>query len=364
MNLTFNSILNILSEKIEVKEAFLKILGIETSCDETSASVVVDGKDILSNIVATQFEFHEEYAGVVPEIASRRHNEVINYVIEKAFKEAGLTFKDIDAVAVAYYPGLIGSLLVGVIVSKTISYSLGIPLIGINHIEAHLYSVHFNNRPEYPIIGLIISGGHTLLVTAKGIGHYEIKGSTLDDAIGEAFDKVSKHLGLGYPGGPAIEKEALKGSEEAFNFPCVTLNTGYDRYNFSYSGLKNAVINQRDRFLNHGYENITPNIAASFQKAATDVLLIKVRWACKDFNINRVAIAGGVANNSRIREIFKRDQSLITYFPERSLTQDNAAMIAGLAYYKYIQGDIKDLDLEPKSRIDTIVKGKRIKYGK
>jgi len=334
----------------------LKILGIETTCDETSAAVVHDGKTILSNIIATQYEFHKEYAGIVPEIASRKHHEVINYVIEKSLSTSHLKFQDIDAVAVSYYPGLIGCLLVGLVVAKTISFTLGIPLIGINHLEAHLYSVHFNNDVEYPVIGLIISGGHTLLVVSEKIGHYEIKGSTLDDAIGEAFDKVSKHLGLGYPGGPAIEEIAKKGDEEAFQFPRVILNRGNNRYNFSYSGLKNAVINQRKSFLKKGHKNSTANIAASFQAAATDVLMIKALWARKDFHINRVVLAGGVANNERTRKIFKNKKDLITYLPEKSLTQDNAAMVAGLAYYKYLQGDIKDLTLEPQSRIKNIVK--------
>jgi len=342
----------------------LKILGIETSCDETSASVVENGRRILSNVTATQYEFHKEYAGVVPEIASRRHHEVIHYVIEKALSDAGCTFKDIDAVAVTAYPGLIGSLLIGVVVAKTLSFSLGIPLIGIDHVEAHLYSVHFNNQVEYPILGLIISGGHTLLVSSEKIGHYEIKGSTLDDAVGEAFDKVAKHLGLGYPGGPAIEKAAEGGNEAAFRFPRVTLNSREDRYNFSYSGLKNAVINQRERFLNEGCDSSVPNIAASFQAAATDVLLTKARLACEDFCINRIAMAGGVSNNSRVRNIFREEKSFTTYLPERGLTQDNAAMVAGLAYYKSLEGKISDLDLEPQSRIKGIVKGKRIHHGK
>ena len=339
----------------------MKILGIETSCDETSASIVEDGTKILSNVTATQYEFHREYAGVVPEIASRRHHEVIHYVIEKALDNAGVFFNEIDAVAVTYFPGLIGSLLIGVTVAKTISLTLGIPLIGINHIEGHLYSVHFNNRVIYPVLGLIISGGHTLLVLAESIGHYEIKGSTIDDAVGEAFDKVSKHLGLGYPGGPAIEEAARRGNEGAFRFPRVLLNSREDRYNFSYSGLKNAVINQRNRFLNPGFDETIPNIAASFQAAATDVLLTKVLWACEDFSINRVALAGGVSNNSRVRDIFLKESSIMTYVPERSLTQDNAAMIAGLAYHKITSGEKSDLNLEPRSRITGIVKGKRLK---
>ena len=230
----------------------MKILGIETTCDETSASIVEDGREILSNIVATQFEFHREYAGVVPEIASRRHLEVINYVVEGALKESGLGFSAVDAVAVAHYPGLIGSLLVGLTAAKTMSFALRVPLIGVNHIEAHLYSVHFTNQVEYPIIGLIISGGHTLLLVSERIGNYEIRGGTVDDAIGEAFDKVSKHLGLGYPGGPAIESASRRGDERAYRFPRVVLKGNADRYNFSYSGLKNAVINQRDRFLAPG----------------------------------------------------------------------------------------------------------------
>lgn len=344
----------------------MNILGIETSCDETAASVVQNGSTILSNIVATQFEFHQEYAGVVPEIASRRHSEVVNYVIDQALREADTTFSDIDAVAVASYPGLIGSLLVGLIVAKTISYATNKPLIGINHIEAHLYSVHFDNNPEYPILGLVISGGHTLLLLSQKIGHYEILGSTLDDAAGEAFDKVSKHLGLGYPGGPAIEKASEDGDENAYNFPVVTLaghRNHQDRYNFSYSGLKNAVINQRDRFLNPGCEGTVSNIAASFQKAATDVLLIKARWAAEDFNIPRVAVAGGVSNNSRIRSIFSADRAIKSYFPLQELTQDNAAMVAGLAYHKYQGGERATLELAPKSRLDSIVKGKRNKDG-
>ena len=340
----------------------MKILGIETTCDETSASVVEDGETILSNVVATQFEFHKEYAGIVPEIASRRHHETINYVIEESLKKAGLSFGDIDAIAVAYYPGLIGSLLIGLIAAKTLSFALGLPLIGINHIEAHLYSIHFNNQVDYPVIGLIISGGHTLLVVSENAGQYSIKGSTIDDAIGEAFDKVSKHLGLGYPGGPEVERAAKDGDEEAFDFPRVILNGGPDRYNFSYSGLKNAVINQRKRFLKKGPLDSVANISASFQAAATDVLLTKALWACKDFGIDRVAIAGGVANNSRVRNLFKNEKKLTTYLPEKALTQDNAAMIAGLAYLKYNKGEIMDLMLEPSSRLGNIVKGKRKKH--
>jgi N6-L-threonylcarbamoyladenine synthase len=341
------------------RKARLRVLGIETTCDETSASVVEDGKNILSNIVATQFEFHREYAGVVPEIASRKHQEVINYVIEKSLKEASVWFQDIDAVAVAYYPGLIGSLLVGLVTAKTIALALGVPLVGINHIEAHLYSVHFSNIVEYPIVGLIISGGHTLLVTSEATGHYTIRGSTLDDAVGEAFDKVAKYLGLGYPGGPAIEKAARDGDERAFAFPRVILNSRDDRYNFSYSGLKNAVINQRAAFLRNGDENHTGNIAASFQAAATDVLLTKALWACADFGTNRVALAGGVSNNERVRRIFREQAELVSYLPTRPLTQDNAAMIAGLAYHKYRNGEISDLGLQPRSRLSSIVKGKR-----
>lgn len=340
------------------------ILGIETSCDETSVSIVEDGKRILSNIVATQYEFHREYAGVVPEIASRRHHEVINYVIEEAFKQAGLSFSDVDAIAVTAYPGLIGSLIIGVLVAKTLSCTLKVPLIGINHIEAHLYSVHFNNAVKYPLLGIIVSGGHTLAVISEKIGHYEILGSTLDDAVGEAFDKVSKHLDLGYPGGPAIEKVSKEGNEEAFSFPRPLLDRREDRYNFSYSGLKNAVINQRERFLCSGCEKTVENIAASFQAAATDVLITKARWLSKDYKIDRVALAGGVSNNTRLRNLFTEEPSFTTYIPDRPLTQDNGAMIAGLAYHYIKQGHTSSLDLEPRSRIEGIVKGKRNKHGK
>jgi N6-L-threonylcarbamoyladenine synthase len=342
----------------------LLILGIETSCDETSASIVENGTRILSNVVATQYEFHAEYAGVVPEIASRRHHEVINYVIEKAFNQAGLQFNDVDAVAVTAYPGLIGSLLIGVLVAKTLSYTLQVPLIGINHIEAHLYSVHFNNTVQYPILGIIVSGGHTLAVKSDRIGHYEILGSTLDDAVGEAFDKVSKHLDLGYPGGPAIENAARTGEEQAYSFPRPLLEKKEDRYNFSYSGLKNAVINLRSRFLRKGYEERVENIAASFQAAATDVLVTKARWLSEDFHIGRVALAGGVSNNTRLRNLFTENSFFETYIPDRPLTQDNAAMIAGLAYHYLKEGHTSSLDLEPRSRISGIVKGKRKTHGK
>jgi N6-L-threonylcarbamoyladenine synthase len=347
----------------------LNILGIETSCDETSASVVRDGIRILSNVVATQFEFHEQYAGVVPEIASRRHSEVINYVIEQAMNEAKIGFDGIDAVAVSSHPGLIGSLLVGLIAAKTMAAALALPLIGINHIEAHLYSVHFDNNPVYPLIALIISGGHTLLLLAESIGNYEILGSTLDDAAGEAFDKVAKHLGLGYPGGPAIEEAAKKGDENAFSFPVVTL-TGErsinhpDRYNFSYSGLKNAVINQSERFRNPGAKSTPANLAASFQKAATDVLLVKAKRAIRDLGIQRVAVAGGVANNSRVRKLFMNAAEFESYFPAHELTQDNAAMVAGLAYHKHKLGERYDLDLQPRSRLENVIKGKRKTHGK
>ena len=339
----------------------MKILGIESTCDETSAAVVEDGKRILSNVVATQFEFHRQYAGVVPEIASRRHLEVINYVVEDALNKAGIGFSDVEAVAVAHYPGLIGSLLVGLVAAKTISFALGVPLIGINHIEAHLYSVHFTNEVVYPIIGLVVSGGHTLLLVSESVGHYEIKGTTVDDAIGEAFDKVAKHLGLGYPGGPPIEKAARGGDERAYRFPRAVLKGSADRYNFSYSGLKNAVINQRERFLNEGCTETVENIAASFQAAATDVLLVKAKLAARDFGIGRIALAGGVANNARIREIFGREKTLACYFPAKLLTQDNGAMIAGLAYHKYLEGKISDLELEPRSRIEHSLKGQRVR---
>jgi N6-L-threonylcarbamoyladenine synthase len=337
----------------------VNILGIETSCDETSVAVVRDGDTILSNVTATQYEFHERYAGVVPEIASRRHQEVVNLVIQDCMDQAEVTFSDLDAIAVTALPGLIGSLLIGVTVAKTLSYCLDLPLIGINHLEAHLYSVHFSNRVEYPLLGLIISGGHTLLVRSDGIGSFTILGSTLDDAVGEAFDKVSKHLGLGYPGGPAIEREAGMGEEEAFLFPRVTLQGDRDRYNFSYSGLKNAVINQRERFRREGFDDTPQNVAASFQAAATDVLLTKAIWAARDFAINRVALAGGVSNNTRVRGLFSGAGELVTYLPDRALTQDNAAMVAGLAFHKHRGGFASTLDLEPRSRIPHITKGKR-----
>jgi N6-L-threonylcarbamoyladenine synthase len=341
------------------ERAQVKVLGIETSCDETSAAVVEDGVRILGNVTASQHEFHEKYAGVVPEIASRRHQETINYIIEQCLERSGTGFGNLDAIAVTSHPGLIGSLMVGVVVAKTLSFSLGIPLLGVNHIQAHLYSVHFDNQVRYPLIGLIISGGHTLLLRSESAVEYSVLGSTLDDAVGEAFDKVAKHLGLGYPGGPVIEKTAAAGEEDAFDFPRVTLDGGRDRYNFSYSGLKNAVINQRKRFLREGRQETPANIAASFQAAATDVLLTKARWVCSDTGINRIALAGGVANNTRIRDLFRHEAGLEVYLPSRPLTMDNAAMVAGLAYHQLNRGERSSLDLEPRSRLSSITKGKR-----
>ncbi len=309
------------------------ILGIETSCDDTSVAVVEDGHHIMSNLVSSQEAFHAKFLGIVPEIASRRHLEVIHYLVEEAIEKAGISFKDIDKIAVTNRPGLVGSLLVGVSVAKGYSYAKRIPLVPVNHLAGHLFSVSLEKKLNYPLLGLLISGGHTVLVKSESPEEIDIVGSTIDDAVGEVYDKIAKHFGLGYPGGPVIDRLAKSGDEKAFRFPRSLLDKKKHLLNFSFSGIKTAVIHQRERFCQSGDKDSLENIAASFQAVVADILLEKVRRAIKETGIQQVAIAGGVSANGYLRERFAQVDDFSSYFPPRVLCMDNAAMIAGVAYY-------------------------------
>lgn len=323
------------------------ILGIETSCDETSAAIVENGKKILSVFTHTQIDEHSPYFGVVPELASRIHLEMVTVCVNEAMKQAGLTFSQLDAIAVANRPGLIGSLLIGVSAAKVYGFTHDLPIIPVNHVLAHLYAPHLEMEVEYPNIGLIVSGGHTMLTYNISPTDFELVGTTVDDAVGEAFDKIAKHLNLGYPGGPIIDKLAALGDENAYRFPLVMLKKK-DRYNFSYSGLKTAVVNFRHNFLSENTQENNENIAASFQKKAVDVLYKKTKFLCAEKNIQRVILSGGVACNSYLRKLFRGDGKLVAYIPSPSLCTDNAAIIAGLAYHVSDRGD---LSLDAESRV-------------
>jgi N6-L-threonylcarbamoyladenine synthase len=317
----------------------MKILAIETSCDETSAAVVADGKEVLSNIVASQVEFHKKYGGIVPEIASRKHIEVINPIIQEALEKAKTKFKDLDAVAVTHGPGLVGSLLTGICAAKAIAYSLKIPLIGVNHLEAHLYANFLTAKPKFPFICLIVSGGHTMLVLVKDHGEYQLLGRTRDDAAGEAFDKVARFLKLGYPGGPIIDKLAKEGNPDAVKFTRPMLSQGFD---FSFSGIKTAVVN----YVNRNPKFVMRDIIASFQQAVVDVLVEKSIRAAKEFNCNTIALAGGVAANSKLRSDLQAKAKVKVIVPPHVYCTDNAAMVGCAGYYHLKKKNVSDLKLE------------------
>ena len=323
------------------------ILAIETSCDETSAAVVRDGVDILSNIISSQIDVHKKFGGVVPEVASRKHLELINGVIREALDGAGADFGSLDAVAVTSGPGLVGALLVGVSAAKAISYARDIPLIAVNHLEGHIYA-NFLAHPglEFPLICLVVSGGHTDLVIMKGHGNYSVVGRTRDDAAGEAFDKVARTLGLGYPGGPLVDRLAAGGDPVAIHFPRAYLEEG--SLDFSFSGLKSAVINYLHRARQRGEEVNAADLAAGFQQAVVDVLVDKTFEAAEKYRARTVLLAGGVAANRLLRESMaeaaaRRDLKMV--YPPGVLCTDNAAMIACAAYYRYLRGDFSDLTL-------------------
>lgn len=323
------------------------ILAIESSCDETAASVVKNGRCVLSNIISSQIAIHTLYGGVVPEIASRKHIEKINQVVEAALKEADVTLDDIDAIGVTYGPGLVGALLVGVAEAKAIAYAKKKPLVGVHHIEGHV-SANYIEHPdlEPPFLCEIISGGHTHLVIVKDYGSFEILGRTRDDAAGEAFDKVARAIGLGYPGGPKIDKLAKEGNPHAIDFPRAHMEDA--PYDFSFSGVKSAVLNHLNKCRMTGEPIVEADIAASFQQAVVDVLVDNVIRAAKDYHMDRLAIAGGVASNGALRAAMEaacEKEGIRFYRPSPIFCTDNAAMIGVAAYYEYQKGTRHGWDL-------------------
>lgn len=323
------------------------ILGIESSCDETAASVVKNGREVLSNVISSQIDLHTLYGGVVPEIASRKHIEKINQVIEEALKEAGVTLEDITAIAVTYGPGLVGALLVGVAEAKAIAFAAQKPLVGVHHIEGHISANFIENKElEPPFACLVVSGGHTHLVRVLDYGSYEILGRTRDDAAGEAFDKVARAIGLGYPGGPKIDKVSKEGNPEAIHFPRAKVEKS--SYDFSFSGLKSAVLNYLNSCEMKGETICVADVAASFQKAVVDVLVEHAMAAVDEFGFEKFAIAGGVASNSSLRAAFEtacKEKKIEFYHPSPIFCTDNAAMIAVAGYYEYINGTRSGYDL-------------------
>lgn len=315
-------------------------LGIESSCDETSVAVVKNGREILSNIIDTQIPIHEKYGGVVPEIASRNHIEAISRVTKLALKEANVTFENIDAVTPTYGPGLVGALLVGLSYAKALSFAINKPLVGVNHIQGHIaanYITHKELKP--PFLCVMMSGGNTQLVYVKNYIEFEVLGKTRDDAIGEAFDKVARVVGLGYPGGPKVDKLAKEGNPEAITLP----KTHFDNLDFSFSGIKTAVIN-----LHHKTPDINKaDLCASFEKTVTEILIENTKKALKQINVKTVALAGGVSANSYIRNEFLKlkEIGIEVYMPDLKLCTDNAAMIASAGYYNFIDGKRDELDL-------------------
>lgn len=323
------------------------ILAIESSCDETAAAVVKNGREVLSNVISSQIDLHTLYGGVVPEIASRKHIEKINQVIEEALSQAGVTLEEITAVGVTYGPGLVGALLVGVAEAKAISYAKKLPLVGVHHIEGHISANYIENPDlEPPFICLVVSGGHTHLVAVRDYGKYEILGYTRDDAAGEAFDKVARAIGLGYPGGPKIDKLSKEGDPQAILFPRPKFEDS--PYDFSFSGLKSAVLNYLNGCQMKGEAVNRADVAASFQKAVCDVLVEHAMQAVRDSGLDKFAIAGGVASNSSLRAAFAEacaKQKVKFYHPSPIFCTDNAAMIGAAAYYEYIAGKRDGLDL-------------------
>ena len=325
----------------------IKILAIESSCDETAAAVVVNGRDVKSNVISSQIALHTLYGGVVPEIASRKHIEKINQVIEQALEDADTTLDEIDAIGVTYGPGLVGALLVGVAEAKAISYAKNIPLVGVHHIEGHICANYIENKElEPPFLCLVVSGGHTHLVKVADYGKYEILGRTRDDAAGEAFDKVARAIGLGYPGGPKIEKVSHEGNPHAMEFPRAKIDDG--PYDFSFSGLKSAVLNYLNGCQMKGIEIVQADVAASFQKAVTDVLVANAMKAIDEYKMDKFAIAGGVASNGTLREAMQQacaKKGVAFYHPSPIFCTDNAAMIGVAAYYDFLAGKRDGLDL-------------------
>jgi N6-L-threonylcarbamoyladenine synthase len=332
---------------MDASEQTTRILAIETSCDETAAAVIADGTRILSNIIASQTDLHAKYGGVFPEVASRRHIEVIHAVVEEAMRQAHIGFGDLDFVAVTRGPGLVGSLLVGVNMAKGLAVSRNLPLLGVNHIEGHIYSLWLTEDAahiRFPLLSLVVSGGHTELYLMTGHGQYQLLGTTLDDAAGEAFDKVGRLLGLPYPGGPAIDQASGKGNPAAFRFPRAVMDQEYG-YHFSFSGLKTAVMRQVNQY--HSPSLLPVNdLAASFQAAVVESLVSKTVQAAAEFDVTAVHIAGGVSANRALRQAMNDALDVPVRVPPLVLCTDNAAMIGAAAHFHFIKGQVDGLDLD------------------
>lgn len=325
----------------------INLLAIESSCDETAAAVVTNGREVKSNIISSQIDLHTLYGGVVPEIASRKHIEHINQVVQSALDQANMGFSDLDGIAVTYGPGLVGALLVGVAFAKSISFAKGLPLIGVHHIEGHISANYITHKDlEPPYICLVVSGGHSHLVKVSDYGVYEVLGKTRDDAAGEAFDKVARAIGLGYPGGPKIDSVAKQGNPYSIEFPRA--NIAEHPYDFSFSGLKSAVLNYLNQCEMKGTPYVVQDVAASFQQSVVDVLVGHAMLAVEEYNLDKLAIAGGVASNTALRASMEqacKERGVTFYCPSPILCTDNAAMIGAAGYYEFINGTRHGWDL-------------------
>lgn len=332
----------------------IKIMAIESSCDETSVAVVKNGREIISNVISSQIDMHKKFGGVVPEVASRMHLEVINNIVREALEEAKLSMADIDAIAVTKGPGLVGALLVGISEAKALSYACKKPLVGVNHMKGHICATFITHKElEPPFICLLVSGGHTYLVYVKDYNNMEVIGKTIDDACGEAYDKVARCLGMNYPGGPEVERLAKLGNDKSIDFPRVMLDK--NSYNFSFSGLKTAVLNYLNSKKQKNEEISKEDVCASFQRAVFDVLIFKTEKLMKEKKLNTLVVSGGVSANNTLREEINKmceKNGFKSYFPDKILCTDNAAMIASSGYYEYISGVRSDLTLNVEPNLE------------
>ncbi|WP_455060571.1 tRNA (adenosine(37)-N6)-threonylcarbamoyltransferase complex transferase subunit TsaD [Parvimonas micra] len=332
----------------------IKIMAIESSCDETSVAVVKNGREIISNVISSQIDMHKKFGGVVPEVASRMHLEVINNIVREALEEAKLSMADIDAIAVTKGPGLVGALLVGISEAKALSYACKKPLVGVNHMKGHICAAFITHKElEPPFTCLLVSGGHTYLVHVKDYNNMEVIGKTIDDACGEAYDKVARCLGMNYPGGPEVERLAKLGNDKSIDFPRVMLDK--NSYNFSFSGLKTAVLNYLNSKKQKNEEISKEDVCASFQRAVFDVLIFKTEKLMKEKKLNTLVVSGGVSANNTLREEINKmceKNGFKSYFPDKILCTDNAAMIASSGYYEYISGVRSDLTLNVEPNLE------------